>query len=188
MAFDSTEVLVAGSATLYLATQGATVPTGLAAPGTAEWTNVGYVTDDGATFTLSRQTNEIHVWQSLDPIRVITTSFTKSVSMTLRQFEPTAVKYALGGGTSTLGTGTSGGTAYGTYTYPAASENPTRAAILDCIDGSYTVRFYWPSMTVQGDVTVPLNRSDSMTLPISLTSLTSSSQPTIISNAPGWTA
>lgn len=188
MAFDSTEVLVAGSATLYLATQGATVPTGLAAPGTAEWSNAGYITEDGATFTLSRQTQEVHVWQSLDPIRVITTSFTKSVSTVLRQWDPTVLKYALGGGTATIGTGTAGGTAYGTYTYPAASENPTRAVILDCVDGSYTVRFIWPSMTIQGDVTVALSRQDSLTLPITLTSLTSSSQPTIVSNAVGFTA
>ena len=188
MSLDSTQVLVAGSATLYLATQGATVPTGLAAPGTAQWTDAGYLTDAGATFDLTRSTNDVNVWQSLDPIRIITTSFTKAVSMTLRQWNPTNLAYALGGGTSTMGTGTAGGTAYGTYTYPAASENPTRAVILDTFDGSYTVRFYWPSMTVQGDVSVALGRTDSLTLPIALTSLSSTTAPTIVSNAPGFTA
>lgn len=187
MAFDSTEVLVAGSATLYLATQGATVPTGLTTPG-GQWTNVGYIDENGATFNLEKQQNNVYVWQSLDPIRVINTSFTKSVSCVLRQWDPSFMYYSFGGGTSVMGTGATGGTAYGTYTYPAASENPTLAAILDTVDGSYTVRFYWPSMIVSGSISVALGRTDSMTLPITLTSLTSSSQPKILSNAPGWTA
>lgn len=182
MALDDTQVLVAGSATLYVANQGGTVPAFGAAPGTAEWTDVGYLTEEGATFNLSRQTQDILVWQSLDPIRRITTSFTKSVSMTLRQWNPTNVTYALGGGSVSLGT------ASGVYTYPAASENPTRAVILDVEDGAYTVRFYWPSMVVDGDLSIALGRQDSMNLPIQLTSLTSSSQPTISSDAPGWTS
>lgn len=181
MANDSTQVLVAGDAVLYLADVGGTVPTYPSAPGTAQWTTGGYATEDGATFNLSRQTTDIFVWQSLDPVRKITTSATKSVSLTLRQWNTANLKYALGGGSASLGT------ASGVYTYPAASENPTRAVILDCIDGSYTVRFYWPSMIVDGDVSVALGRTDSMTLPITLTSLTSSSQPTITSNSPGWT-
>ena len=187
MANDSTQVLVAGDAVLYLASQGGTVPAFGSTPGTAQWTVAGYVTDTGATFNLNRSTQDVLVWQSLDPVRRITTSFTKSVSMTLRQWNPTNMQYALGGGTAAIGTGTPGGTAYGTYTYPAASENPTRAVILDCIDGSYTVRFYWPSMTVDGSLSVALGRSDAMNLPIQLTSLTSSATPTVTSNAPGWT-
>lgn len=187
MGVNSVQVVVAGDATLYLANYGATIPTGLAAPGTA-WYDPGYLTDDGATFTLSRTVQDINVWQSLDPVRRIVQSFTKQVAMTLREWSPTNMSYALGGGSVSTGSGTVGGTAFGTYTYPDPNENPSRSVILDCRDGTYTFRFVWANMDVSGDVQVALNRNDAMNLPITLVSLASATKPEVRSNAPGWTA
>jgi hypothetical protein len=187
MSLDSTQVQVPGSASLYLAATGATAPTGLAAPGTA-WTDAGYLDETGATWALNRTTQQITVWQSLDPVRIIQTAFTKQITMTLRQWNPGNLKYTLGGGSIAMGTGAAGGTAYGVYTYPAAQENPVVAAILDCSDGVNVTRFYYPSMQVDASVTSTVSRNDSMTLPLSLTSTASTVTPTITSNAPGFTA
>lgn len=171
MSLTSSEVMVAGSANLYIGAVGATDPGGTAAPGTA-WTECGYMTDDGAQFTLSRQTQDLLVWQSLDPVRKITTSQVNSVSMTLRQFDSNNIKFALGGGSVSAGTP-------GTYSFPSAGENVERAVILDTFDSGTQIRFYWPRMSVSGDVQVTLGRSDSMNLPITLQSLSSSTLPQI---------
>jgi hypothetical protein len=187
MAVDGTQVIVPGNATLYFAALGATLTAGLATPGTA-WTDAGYLTEDGATFNLNRTVQDITVWQSLDPVRKVQQSLTKDITMTLRQWNPANIKFALGGGTIAPGTGTPGGTAFGTYTYPAAQENPTVACVLDVQDGSYTTRFFYPSMVASDNISVPISRNDSMTLPISLTSLASSTVPVVYSNGPGWTS
>ncbi len=189
MALDSTKVIVPGGATLYLGALGATLSTfnGTASPGTA-WTDAGYLTEDGATFELARTTQDITVWQSLDPVRKIQQTLTKTVSMVLREWSPTNLKYVLGGGTATVGTGTAGGTAFGSYNMPTPSENVTIAVVLDCLDGSYSTRFYFPSMVCGDNVSIPISRNDSMTLPFSVTSLASATTTTIYSNGPGWTA
>ena len=189
MAVDSTKVIVPGGATLYLGASGATLSTfnGTASPGTA-WTDAGYLTEDGATFELARTTQDITVWQSLDPVRKIQQTLTKTVSMVLREWSPTNLKYVLGGGTVTAGVGSVAGTAYGTYNMPSASENPTIAVVLDCLDGAYSTRFYFPQMVCGDNVSIPVSRNDSMTLPFSVTSLASSTATTIYSNGPGWTA
>lgn len=187
MSNDSTQVFVPGNATCYLAPGGTSLTAGIAAPGTA-WTDGGYMSEDGATWTLNRTVQDITVWQSLDPVRKVQQALTKQISLVLRQMNPTNVKYVLGGGTITAGSGTAGGTAFGTYTYPTAQENPTNAVVLDLVDGSYTVRFYYPTMQVDSNVQSSLSRNDSITLPLSLTSLASSTVPVIYSNAPGWTS
>ncbi len=189
MAVDSTKVIVPGGATLYLGASGATLSTfnGTASPGTA-WTDAGYLTEDGATFELARTTQDITVWQSLDPVRKIQQTLTKTVSMVLREWSPTNLKYVLGGGTVTAGVGSVAGTAYGTYNMPSASENPTIAVVLDCLDGTYSTRFYFPQMVCGDTVSIPISRNDSMTLPFSVTSLASTTATTIYSNGPGWTA
>lgn len=187
MSVSSDQVVVAGDATLYLANYGATVPAGLTAPGTA-WYDPGYLSEDGATFSLSRQVQDINVWQSLDPVRRIVQSFTKNVSMTLRQFNPTNMVYALGGGSVSTGSGAVGGTAFGSYTWPDPNENPSRSVILDCRDSGYTFRFIFANMDVSGDVEIAANRNDALNLPITLTSLASATKPEIRSNAPGWTS
>ena len=189
MAVDSTKVIVPGGATLYLGATGATLSAfnGTASPGTA-WTDAGYLTEDGATFELARTTQDITVWQSLDPVRKIQQTLTKTVSMVLREWSPVNLKFVLGGGTVTAGTGTAGGTAYGTYNMPSPSENTSIAVVLDCLDGSYSTRFYFPLMVVGDNVSIPVSRNDSMTLPFSVTSLASATATTIYSNGPGWTA
>jgi hypothetical protein len=188
MAVDSTKVIVPGGATLYLGASGATLSTfnGTASPGTA-WTDAGYLTEAGATFDLTRTTQDIFVWQSLDPVRKIQQSLTKAVAVVLREWSPTNLKYVLGGGTVTAGAGSVAGTAYGTYDFPSPSENPTVAVVLDTLDGSYATRFYFPAMVCSDNVQIPVSRNDSMTLPLSLTSLASATAPKIYSNGPGWT-
>jgi hypothetical protein len=171
MTLSSAEVIVGGSANLYLAATGATDPGGTAAPGTA-WTECGYMTDAGATFNLNRTTTDLLVWQSLDPVRKITTAQVNEVDLVLRQFDSNNLKFALGGGSVAAGTP-------GTYSFPQAGENVERAVILDVFDSGTQVRFYWPRMSVSGNVSVALNRSDSMNLPLTLQSLSSTVLPQI---------
>src|SRR3954464_3831614 len=116
MSVDSTKVIVPGGATLFFGASGATLATfnGTASPGTA-WTDAGYLTEEGATFELARTVQDIFVWQSLDPVRKIQQSLTKTVSVVLREWSPANIKFVLGGGTVTAGSGTVGGTAFGTY-------------------------------------------------------------------------
>ncbi len=179
MANSATNVVVGGSGTVYVASGTPTPPTDLAAAGTA-YTAVGYISDGGMTVGIARQINDVNVWQSLDPVRKIPQSRTVSLKLELMEFSTTNVIYALGGGTATLGTAT------GTYTMPSPSDVVTLAVIADVIDGSYTFRYFFPSMYQAGDLEIPVGRTDAAKLSVEFNNLASSSTPIIISNHPAW--
>src|SRR4029450_10568063 len=73
MALEPTHVTVAGTGAVYVAPEGTVLPSGLAVP-TTPWEDVGFVGEDGVSFTFSRDQEEINAWQSADPVRVLITN------------------------------------------------------------------------------------------------------------------
>lgn len=121
-------------------------------------------------------------WQSLDPIRKIITGRTIGIKFELIEFKPSNWAVALGGGTVT------GGTAVGTYTFPAAGENTRRAVTIDANDGTASFRFFFPVMQQTGDITIPISRQDVARVPCEFVNVSSTVQPVIFSTRSDWLA
>lgn len=183
MALDATEVVIAGSGHVYTADEATALPTDLTTPGVG-YTELGYTTDDGVTYSRSRQTDDLAVWQSYDAVRTITTGATTEISFVLRQFNPDNVLAAFGGGTFTQGTGGDPGV----LVLPSPSDVGVQVLIVDAIDGASTVRWVFERVQVGGDIEINMQSGDAMNLPITFRGLASTNQPEIRSNHPAWVA
>lgn len=158
---DPDNVVVAGTGAVYVAPEGTALPANLAALA-APWENLGYISDDGATVTLSRNQEEVTAWQSSDPIRVLVTSEPKKIEFELLEFgSPVAVELALRGGAIAVAAGIA------TYTPPAAGSSDVRAMVVEAEDDGATFRFCWSRVALDDDVSFQLQKSDAARLPLS---------------------
>lgn len=185
---EADHVVVAGNGSLYVAPEGTALPVDLAAPA-SPFSNVGYISDDGVTFTLSRDTEDIMAWQSVDSVRRLVTAEPKELSFALLEFDPASVELAFRGGTVTK-TGTAPNE-IATYTPPDAGTASVVALVLDWNDGDADWRFVASRAEVSGDVEFQLVRTDAIRLPLVLAILAAlGGGPAwkIISDAPSWSA
>lgn len=136
MAKDATRVRVALTGSIWVADEGTTIPADVeTAPGVG-FTDLGYTSEDGVTFTIGRDTEEINGWQSREPLRRLVTAEPKTVSFTLRQLERNTLLASLGGTITETGVGS------GLFRWePDEGSIPTKVLLIDFHDGDYTYRF-----------------------------------------------
>jgi hypothetical protein len=183
MPLDATEIAVAGTGHIYTALTTATLPTdATTAPGSTDWTDIGYTTDAGVTVAIDRTTTDLMAWQSAEPVRVLTTARTITITFELEQFNPTNVQLALAGGDVTSTTGS------GSYTFAGVADADLHAMVIDAVDGDATYRWIFPTVQVQGNVAVQLQRGGSMDLPLEFRVLAGAVEPSVISTAASWAA
>jgi len=159
---DAGEIVVGSHGTAYVAAVGATAPTAhdssLAA---ATWTSLGYLTEDGITKSSDVETAEIKAWQSFHPIRREVVGRTERFSFALMQWDTDNIIVAFGGGTVEAA-----GTGY-KYTPPQDSDALNeKALVIDVNDGSNTLRFYAPRVTIVEGVETTFKRGEAAILPI----------------------
>jgi len=174
---EAQNVVVAGSGAVWVAPEGTPMPADLTALVTP-WVDVGYVSEDGVTFTVSREQEEIRAWQSLDPVRVLVTGEPKTIAFELLEFDEDTLILMLRGGTVT-------GTTTKVYTPPDPGVQDVRAMVIDGVDGAYTFRFCFPRVSLSGDVEWTLARSDAIRAPLEFSVLSSAAKWTILTNHPG---
>lgn len=159
MAIDAAEVRVAGTGHVYVAPAGTTMPSDVATALPADWSDLGYVTTDGVSFTFSRETEDLNAWQG-DKIRVLTISEPKTVEFTLMQTDAAALQAAMGGGE------VSGSAAEFKYVPPTKGENTERSMVIEFMDADITYRYAFSRVQVEGDVSFTLNREGAVEYPI----------------------
>jgi hypothetical protein len=178
MALEPTHVTVAGTGAVYVAPEGTALPSGLAVP-TTPWEDVGFVGEDGVSFTFSRDQEEINAWQSADPVRVLITNEPKTIEYELLEFDRTSLLLAFRGGAFS-------GTAPYVYTPPDPGVSDVRAMLIDGKDGAQTFRFAFPRVQLQGDLEFALLRTDAVRLTMEFGVLASSTKWQIVSDLPGF--
>jgi hypothetical protein len=178
---DADNIVVAGSGQVYVAPDGTALPASLAALA-APWVNLGYTSDDGATIGISRETEEILAWQTVEAVRTLITSEPKTISFELLQFDTDTVALALRGGTFDDNAGVV------TYTPAAAGVDDERAMVIDAVDGDYTFRFCFARVALTGDVEWQLLRTDATRLPLEFGVRDANPPYTILSDHPEWVA
>jgi len=82
MTLKPSEVRVAGTGELSLAPVGTALPTDTTTALTTAFKGYGYTTEDGCTLTKSVSRDGIPAWQSITPVRYITTSLEFTVGCT----------------------------------------------------------------------------------------------------------
>ena len=176
MAQDDQNVVVAGTGAVYVAPVGTAVPVDLAAPA-APWSDIGYVGEDGVTFTFSRDQEDVNAWQVSTPVRVLVTNEPVGIAFELLQFDRETVALAFRGGTFT-------GIAPApiVYTPPDAGASDERALLIDAIDGDAQFRFAFPRVQLTEDVEFQLVRSDAVRLPLTFAVLASDTKWSILSD------
>lgn len=163
MAQDATEIVVGANGNIYTAPAEATIswPTNVATALDSDFVQVGFTSEDGVTFTDSREITDIPVWQALYPARKLVASKTSTIEFVCRQYNRDTVSLAYGGGSVDV----AGGVA--TYTPPMPEEIDTRALIVEWEDDDYTFRLVAPRGIVTGDVATNVTRTAAADLPIS---------------------
>jgi hypothetical protein len=181
MAPDPTNVFVAGNGAVWVAPEGTTLPTDLA-PLASPWEDVGYVGEDGAQFTFSRDTEDINAWQSAEPVRVLVTLEPKTIALELLEWDRTTVELAFRGGAFT------GSTPPYTYTPPDSGASDVRAMVVDAIDGDSALRFMFPRVQLSGDLTFAFLRTDAARLAMEFSVLAAATNWSLIADTPGAAA
>lgn len=121
----------------YTAPPGTDIPSDIDAPG-AEWTLLGMISEDGASWTPpAEETEDIKIWQSPYPARTVTTGLTSSLSFALDGWDRTTIPFALGGGTfedvgSTV-----------VYHPPGPGQSEAKAIFLKVLDGDVKMGVYF---------------------------------------------
>ena len=178
---EPTHVTVAGNGGVYVAPEGTALPTTLTALA-APWEDLGYVGEDGVSFSFSREQEEILAWQSADPVRVLTTSEPKTLEFELLEFDRLTILTAFRGGAW------AGATAPFTYTPPDAGTEVVKALTIEGIDGTIgKFRFCFPRASLSGDVEFQLVRTDAVRFSMEFSVLASPTKWALITDLPGGT-
>ncbi len=181
MAISADEVRVAGTGRVYTAPKGTALPTTVDSALPADWTDLGYVTTDGVSFTFSRETEDLAAWQG-DKIRVLSLSEPKMVEFTLMQTDAAVLETAFGGGTIVTAAGVT------TYTPPLRGENVERSMVIEFLDDDITYRYAFGRVQQEGDVNFVLTREGAVEYPVTFGVLEATPAYTIITNDPAMEA
>lgn len=156
-------VVVGESGHLWIADEDQAAPTASArfAP-TTPWTELGYVTDDGATVTFGVTTQDITAWQASTAIRRLVTEEPVSIAFTLMQLDSDSLLLALRGGDFTqVDTA-----AVAQYAPPAAGAAPVKAFYLTWTDEATNYSIWFPRIQIAQEVALQAAKAQVVQLPI----------------------
>lgn len=170
MANDAGKIVVGANGTIYVGATTATAPTNATsalpqpaypnAQTSAQYVELGFVTENGVTVTPSQVSTPIMAWQSAFSVRQIITSRGLELDFVLREFNAISLPFAFGGGTLAEVADT------GVFSYvpPEPEETDPRSLVVDWADGTRHYRLYVPN----GQVTDLSGFSVSRTAPAEL--------------------
>src|ERR1051326_5500200 len=127
MALSNANIVVGGTG------PGSAAPVGTAAPTTTSgalngsFVDLGYLTEDGFTFTEGKDITDVNVWQSFYPARRMITGRSAQVAFSLREWKKDTIQFALGGTVS-------GTTPNFTYTPPSPPALVPKSLVIDWSD------------------------------------------------------
>lgn len=170
---DSQEVVVAAQGHLWAADlrDNPSFPSNSSGPTSsldAKFMEVGYITEDGPTFTVTPTTDDLMAWQSQSPIRRLKTANVTSVAASLMQWNQATFSLAFGGGAWSQ-------PAAGIFRYTPPADNdplPDYAIVLDLEDGDRHGRFVLFRSNITDAVETTLTRTGAALLPVTLNTLT----------------
>jgi len=152
MAEDSTQVRIGTNGHIYVAPVGTTAPTDSSSALNAAFREVGYTDENGVAISPTESHVDFKGWQSFYLIRRQITDRGLTFTTALRQWNGPNFQLMFGGGTWT---GTPGASK---FVPPDPSVVPTKALVIDVLDGGATWRWYVPGVMPIPAGDMPINR------------------------------
>lgn len=171
MALDSDEVVVGATGLVRVAPIGTAIPASISVAYAAGWVDLGFVSEDGVSWTDGKSTSPIRAWQSFYDIRTLIESREGTLSFNLLQWNRETVELAFGGGTWTEEIADTDFK----YVPPPASTVDERMLAVDWLDGVRLYRLIFARGIVTENVETNLVRTSAAELPISFSLLGSDS-------------
>lgn len=184
---DAEEIVVAANGQVSAAPVGTALPTTTVGALNVAFAGLGYISEDGVSFSSANETTDIPAWQSFDPVRTVKTSRTVQASFGVMQWNEETLPFALGGGAVT------GTTPNFIYTPPGPDEGmDERSLVIDANDGDQHYRIVIARGIVVDAVETTLARGAAAILPVTFRMLAhpdgSSAPYRIITDAAGFEA
>lgn len=132
MALNAENVVVGITGKVYVGATSATAPTSSTSSLTG-FTELGYVSADGVTFSNDRATNQIRAWQNADLVREIVTEGTTTYQFMLLETTQDVIETYFGG---TL--------VNGKLELVPTSTGGQKSFVIDVVDGAKAIRHYVP--------------------------------------------
>lgn len=168
------QIAVAASGHISVAPIGTTLPTDPTAALDDAFVDLGYVTEDGVTFTAEPTVEDINAWQSATPVRRLVTARALTVTWQGLEWNKDTFALAFGGGTWTEPTS-------GVYQYDPPADTDALAEyalVIDAADGDKNYRWIVKRGNVTDAVETNLVRSGAALLPVTFSALTPDGEDT----------
>lgn len=178
---NANNIIIPGQFTLYTAPVGTAAPADATSALAAAWTDLGFTTEDGTSFTTDPAFEEVRSHQSDYPTRLLKTGDSAVAAATLQEFNRAGLIQAFGGGTVTT-------VSAGQYRYdpPGPGQSTPTAVILEWVDGTARFRLVMPKARARSGVELGLAKTSEAGLPVSLSAEGQAGQSPwyLLSNAP----
>jgi hypothetical protein len=175
MANDASNLTVASNGKVSIAPVGTTLPTTPTASLNSAFNDVGYISEDGATFTKAVDIAEFFAWQSSEAVRREVNSRTYSVAFNLSEWNEHTLALAWDA------TVTLSGTAGAKLSLPEGGDALGEwAMVIEAQDGERTMRFVIARGNVTEDVESQFQRSELAGLPITFQALKPDTGDTVV--------
>lgn len=164
---DATRTVVPNRGDLYIAPAGTSIPTDPESVLPADWKELGYVGQDGATFNRNIDIEEFFAWQERTSIRREVTEEETAITFELLEWSEANFVFAFGGGEVTE---TSPGLYH--YEFPTGADALGESAlILRWQDGDKHYQLGFERGSPTDEVEFELNRSNMSVLPVTFEAL-----------------
>ncbi len=187
MALDASDIVIAGNGSVNVAPVGTALPTNPTTALPAAWKNLGYITEDGATFRYDQTKEPVNAWQSFYPLKYRVTGTTAEFDFVLMQMDVDTMPFAFGGGTVTT---VAGPPVVYKYTPPNPEDIDERALVLEWVYDTSKFRLVTPRAMLTSGTEVALSRGSETTMPVTLGVLGTAGVAAfeILTDHPGWAA
>ncbi|MFG3495447.1 phage tail protein [Streptomyces sp. NPDC047928] len=170
---NSSEIRVAGTGRVLVADINAPIPNTFSSnPATdwgTGWTDLGYTSTDGVTFSKKDKLDPVETWQSISPARFVYADRDLTLKFSMLQFNEDTLPFFLGGDKSGF---RSAGTGVYEFDVPDGPSFDERALGLEFTDGSeVTYRFVIPRGQVTATEDIKLARKAAAMLGVTFTAL-----------------
>ena len=163
---NANEIVVGNNGQVYVAPVGTPLPATPVVALNAAFIGLGYITEDGATVTVTPTVEDYMAWQSRSPVRREKTTQEITIAFALMQWNEQTVPAAFGGGTVS---GSAGNYRYDLPKDDAALDE--RAVIVDAVDGAVHMRFVFPRCNATEAVEAAFQRGAPASLPLTFSAL-----------------
>lgn len=133
MALNAENVVVGITGKVYVGATSATAPTSSTSALGVGFTELGYVSADGVTFSNERATAQVRAWQNADLVREIVTEGTTTYQFTLLETTQEVIETYFGG--TLVG---------GKLELSPTSTGGRKSFVIDIVDGAKAIRHYIP--------------------------------------------